>query len=57
MVGLFGISFGFLYDGQLTLVEVQLLSAVIVVVWSALVSFGLWLLVRSLALRSAHSAA
>jgi Amt family ammonium transporter len=57
MVGLFGTSFGFIYDGQLTLVEVQFLSAMIVVVWSALVSLGLWLLVRRSALRSAHGAA
>jgi Amt family ammonium transporter len=54
MVGLFGISFGFIYDGQLTLVEVQFVSAAAVVLWSALVSLGLWLLVRSLAVRSAH---
>jgi ammonium transporter, Amt family len=54
MVGLFGMSFGFIYDGQLTLVEVQFVSAAAVVLWSALVSLGLWLLVRSLAVRSAH---
>jgi Amt family ammonium transporter len=54
MVGLFGMSFGFIYDGQLTLVEVQFVSAAGVVLWSALVSLGLWLLVRSLAVRSAH---
>jgi Amt family ammonium transporter len=54
MVGLFGISSGFIYDGQLTLVEVQFVSAAAVVLWSALVSLGLWLLVRSLAVRSAH---
>jgi ammonia channel protein AmtB len=54
MVGLFGMSFGFIYDGQLTLVEVQFVSAAAVVLWSALVSLGLWLPVRSLAVRSAH---
>ncbi|HEX4444042.1 MAG TPA: hypothetical protein VHZ81_10765 [Galbitalea sp.] len=45
-VGLFGLTLGFIYDGQLTLVELQLLSVVIVVAWAGVVSLVLWLLVR-----------
>jgi ammonium transporter, Amt family len=45
-VGLFGSTLGFVYDGQLTLVEVQLLSIVAVVAWAGLVSLLLWLFVR-----------
>jgi Amt family ammonium transporter len=52
MVGLFGSRLGFVYDGQLTLVEVQFVSIVIVVAWAGLVSLLLWLVVRQAALRA-----
>jgi Amt family ammonium transporter len=57
MVGLFGSSLGFIFDGQLTLVEVQLLSIIAVVVWAGLVSLVLWLLVRRAARRAAERVA
>lgn len=56
-VGLFGSTLGFVYDGQLTLVEVQLLSVVLVVAWAGLVSLVLWLLVRRAATRGRTNAA
>jgi Amt family ammonium transporter len=45
-VGLFGGSIGFIYDGQPTLVQVQVLSVVGVVVWAGVVSALLWLALR-----------
>jgi Amt family ammonium transporter len=54
-VGLFGLTLGFIYDGQLTLVELQLLSVLIVVAWAGLISFVLWLLVRRAGQRSRSS--
>jgi len=56
-IGFFGTGFGFIYDGQTTLIETQFVSIVLVAVWSMLVSLVLWLLVRQAALRSrAHAA-
>jgi ammonia channel protein AmtB len=55
-VGLFGSTLGFIYDGQLTLVELQLLSIVVVATWAGLVSLLLWLLVRQAARRGPRSA-
>lgn len=52
MVGLFGSTLGFVYDGQLTLVVVQLVSIVVVVVWAGLISLVLWIIVRQAALRA-----
>jgi ammonia channel protein AmtB len=52
MVGLFGTTFGFIFNGQLTLLEVQLVSIVAVVAWAGLVSLLLWLIVRQAALRA-----
>lgn len=56
MVGMFGSTLGFIYNGQLTLVEVQLASIVAVVVWAGLVSLLLWLAVRRAAARAPRSA-
>jgi Amt family ammonium transporter len=50
-VGLFGDTLGFIFDGQLTLVQVQLVSIVAVVAWAGLISLLLWLLVRRLSVR------
>jgi Amt family ammonium transporter len=52
MVGIFGSGLGLIYDGQPTLVEIQLASTAIVVVWSGLVSVLLWLPLRWVANRS-----
>lgn len=49
MIGLFGTGFGFIYDGQTTLVVTQFVSIVAVVAWSTAVSLVLWLLVRQAA--------
>jgi Amt family ammonium transporter len=54
MVGLFGLDFGFIYDGQTTLFETQLVSILGVIVWASLVSLVLWLLVRQAARRAAE---
>ncbi len=51
MVGVFGSSFGLVYDGQLTLLETQVASIVAVLLWSGLISLLLWLGVRAVALR------
>jgi Amt family ammonium transporter len=53
MIGIFGTGFGFIYDGQTTLVVTQFVSIIGVVVWSTGVSFVLWLIVRRAAVRSA----
>jgi ammonium transporter, Amt family len=49
LVGLFGLGTGFIYDGQPTLFELQLVSILCVMLWSGLVSLVLWLGVRQLA--------
>jgi ammonium transporter, Amt family len=49
MVGIFGLGLGLVYDGQLTLLQVQLASIVVVVLWSGIVSLVLWLAVRQAA--------
>jgi Amt family ammonium transporter len=51
MVGVFASSFGLVYDGQTTLLETQVVSALGVVVWSGLISLLLWLGVRANAIR------
>ncbi len=55
-IGFFGTGFGFVYDGQTTLIETQLVSIVAVAAWSMVVSLVLWLIVRRAALRSAAHA-
>lgn len=55
-IGFFGTGFGFIYDGQTTLIETQLVSIVAVAAWSMIVSLVLWLVVRQAALRSAAHA-
>jgi Amt family ammonium transporter len=52
MIGIFGTGFGFIYDGQTTLVVTQFLSIIAVVVWSTGISLVLWLLVRRAAVSS-----
>ena len=49
-VGLFGTTIGFIFDGQLTLVQVQLLSVIAVGVWAAFISVVLWLILRRAAI-------
>jgi ammonia channel protein AmtB len=56
MLGLFGSTIGFIFDGQLTLLEVQLGSIAAVVVWAGLVSLLLWLAVRRAAGRALRDA-
>jgi ammonia channel protein AmtB len=54
MVGIFGLGLGLVYDGQVTLFQVQFVSIVAVVVWSGVVSLLLWLAVRRAARRELH---
>ncbi len=56
-VGIFGSGFGFIYDGQLTLLQVQFESIVVVVAWSGFISLLLWLAVRRAAGRAARRSA
>jgi ammonia channel protein AmtB len=51
MVGIFGLGLGLVYNGQLTLFQIQFESIVIVVLWSGIVSVLLWLAVRQAARR------
>jgi Amt family ammonium transporter len=51
MLGLFGTGFGFIFDGQISLLEIEFVSAFFVVVWAGVVSLVLWLGVRAIALR------
>jgi Amt family ammonium transporter len=44
--GLFALGIGFIYDGQPTLLVLQVVSALIVALWSGVVSIGLWFAVR-----------
>jgi Amt family ammonium transporter len=46
MVGIFGLGLGLVYDGQVTLFQVQFVSIAAVVLWSGLISLLLWLVVR-----------
>jgi len=46
MLGIFGLDLGLVYNGQVTLFQVQLISIVAVVVWSGFVSLLLWLAIR-----------
>jgi ammonia channel protein AmtB len=46
MVGIFGLGLGLVYNGQLTLFQIQFVSIAIVVVWSGFVTLLLWLAVR-----------
>ena len=50
-VGLFGDSIGFIYDGQLTLVETQIVSTLIAIAWAGVVASLLWLALRRTARR------
>jgi len=56
MVGIFGLGLGLVYDGQTTLFQVQLVSIVVVVLWSGGISLLLWLVVRQTARRGTHAA-
>lgn len=51
MVGIFGLGLGLVYNGQLTLFQIQFVSIVAVVLWSASISLLLWLIVRQSARR------
>lgn len=53
MLGLFGTDFGLIYDGQIGLLQTQVVSAVAVVVWAGLVSLLLWTLIRGRAHKTA----
>jgi Amt family ammonium transporter len=55
MVGIFGLGLGLVYNGQLTLFQIQLVSIVAVVAWSGLISLLLWLAVRQAARRGART--
>jgi Amt family ammonium transporter len=55
MVGIFGLGLGLVYNGQLTLLQVQFVSIVAVVLWSGFVSLLLWLAVRQSARRGARA--
>jgi len=52
MIGFFGSGFGFIYNGQTTLIEVQFLSILGVVAWASVISLILWLAVRQAARRA-----
>jgi Amt family ammonium transporter len=49
MVGIFGLGLGLVYNGQLTLFQVQFVSITVVVLWSGVISLLLWLAVRQAA--------
>jgi ammonium transporter, Amt family len=51
MLGLFGTNFGFIFDGQISLLEIEIVAAALVVVWSGFVSLVLWLAVRGVVRR------
>ena len=51
MVGIFGLGLGLVYDGQVTLFQVQFVSIVAVVLWSGAISLLLWLAIRQSARR------
>jgi ammonia channel protein AmtB len=55
MVGIFGLGLGLVYNGQLTLLQVQFVSIVAVMLWSGFVSLLLWLAVRQSARRGARA--
>jgi Amt family ammonium transporter len=46
MLGIFGLDLGLVYNGQVTLFQVQFISIAAVVVWSGFVSLLLWLAIR-----------
>jgi ammonia channel protein AmtB len=48
-LGLFSTNFGMIYVGQIALLEVQLVSVILVVLWSGLVAFLLWLVLQRVA--------
>jgi Amt family ammonium transporter len=57
MVGIFGLGVGLVYNGQLTLFQVQMVSIIAVLLWSGFVSLLLWLAVRRVALRTQRTSA
>lgn len=57
MVGIFGLGLGLVYNGQLTLFQIQFISIAAVVLWSGIVSLLLWLVVRRAAHRERRVAA
>jgi ammonium transporter, Amt family len=51
MVGIFGLGLGLVYNGQVTLFQVQFVSIAAVTAWSGFISLLLWLAVRRAARR------
>jgi Amt family ammonium transporter len=57
MLGFFGTELGFIYNGQIDLLEVEVISVILVSVWAGAISVLLWLLLRRATSRIADGVA